>query len=152
MIIEIKIAVKPIIKKYLSSKVKTDPMILSRTNAYGIFIYNCLVRMSGKGKASLVGVDTNKYPEVLKITVSEDMWRRKGWYMHPQKQIDFNKFIAKLLDDEFHYFMDLNTQVLGHKIYGSFLQFREKFDFTEDDLPIKTMEKNYERYRLGLTA
>ncbi|MBB2149159.1 hypothetical protein [Pedobacter gandavensis] len=152
MNIEIKIAVKPIVKKYLSAKVKTDPMILSKTNTYGIFLYNCLVRISGKVRACLVGVDTEKYPEILKVVISEDMWQRRGWYLHPQKQTDFNNLITKMLDNEFHYYMDIQTQELNQKIYPSFLRFREKFDFTEDDLPIKTMEKNYQRYRTSLSA
>lgn len=151
MNIEIKIAVKPVVKKYLAGKVKTDPMALSKTNPYGIFLYNCLVRLNGKVRACLVGVDTDKYPSVLKVKISEDMWQRKGWYLHPQKQVDFNNLIIKMLDDEFHYYMDVQTQLLGHKIYTSFLRFREKFDFTEDDMPIKTMEKNYERYRKSVT-
>jgi len=155
MTIEIKIAVKPVIKKYLAAKVKTDPMILSKTNAYGIFLYNCLVRItSSKVKLCLRdnGVDIDKYTEVINVKISEDMWRRVGWYVHPLKQADFNKFIAKMLDDEFHYFMDVQIQEMSHKIYPSFLKFREKFDFTEDDMPIKTMEKNYERYRCYLTV
>lgn len=150
MNIEIKIAVKPIVKKYLAGKVKTDPMILSKTNPYGIFLINCLVRLSGKARACLVGVDIEKYPEILKVVISEDMWQRIGWYLHPKKQVDFNNLIAKMLDDEFHYYMDIQTQELNQKIYPSFLRFREKFDFTEDDLPIKTMEKNYQRYRTAL--
>jgi hypothetical protein len=152
MTIEIKIAVKPVVKKYLSAKVKTNPMILSRTNIYGIFLYNCLVRVRWKVKACLIGVDTDKYPDILNVVISEDMWQRKGWYIHPQKQADFNNLIAKMLDDEFHYFMDIQTMELGQKIYSSFLKFREKFDLTEDDMPIKTMEKNYQRYRSRLIA
>lgn len=159
MTIEIKIAVKPIIKKYLSFKIKTDPMVLSRTNAYGIFLSGCLVRLitpektkGGMNKFSLLGIDTVKYPEVLKVVISEDVWRRKGWYVHPLKQADFNKFIEKILMDEFHYYVDVHTMDRGEQIYSTFLKFRKKFDFTEEDFPIKTMEQNYLRYRITLNA
>ncbi len=151
MKIQITIAVKPVIKKYLSSKVKTDPLILSKTHAYGIFLYHCLVRISDKNRPAYAEVDIEKYPESIKVVISEDMWRRKGWYIHSQKQADFNKFVAKILDEEFHYYMDIQTQDNHQKIYTSFLKFREKYDFTEDDMPIKTMEKNYERYRVELS-
>jgi hypothetical protein len=152
MKIEIRIAVKPVIKKYLSFKVQTDPLILSKTHAYGIFLYHCLVRISDKNRPAYVEVDTIKYPDSIQVMISEDMWRRKGWYIHSQKQADFNKFVAKLIDEEFHYYMDIQTQDNKQKIYSSFLKFREKYDFTEDDMPIKTMEKNYERYRLEVTT
>jgi len=151
MKIEITIAVKPVIKKYLSLKVNTTPLILSKTHAYGIFLYHCLVRISDKNRPAYSAVDTEKYPDSIKVVISEDMWRRKGWYIHSQKQADFNKFVAKMLDEEFHYYMDIQTQDNHQKIYTSFLKFREKYDFTEDDMPIKTMEKNYERYRLELS-
>lgn len=132
-------------------------MVLSRTNPYGIFLSACLVRLIGPQKTkdgidkfSLIGIDTLKYPEIIKVKISEDVWRRKGWYIHPLKQADFNKFIEKIFYDEFHYYVDVHTQDKKEQIYSTFMKFREKYDLTEEEFAVKTMEQNYLRYRINL--
>lgn len=152
MIVNIKICVLPEVKKFIEHKYSVAPFILTKKNKYGIFLYHCLVRINSKVKESAFEVDQKKYSETLTIRLSDDMWRRKGYYIHPQKQIDFNSFVSMEMDDAFYDHMDFHYQHQGDKIQHSIYKFREKFGLTEDDLTLKCLEKKYERYRLGLTA
>lgn len=152
MIVDIKICVLPEIKKFIGYRYQVNPFILSKKNKYGIFLYHCLVKINSKVKESAFDIDTKKYSEVLTIRLSDDMWRRKGYYIHPQKQIDFNSLVSMEMDDAFYYHMEYYFKVQGNKIQHSIFSFRDKFGLTEDDVTLKCLEKKYERYRFGITA
>lgn len=147
MHIEIRISLKPGLKKYLSARISTSPFTLCKTNSFGIFLFQCLVLRPDLKKNSVAVIDLERYSETMTIRISDGIWKRKGWYINNQSILDFNKFVSDLMDRELYLFMDLKTKVGHQKIYSSFLAFREKYDLTEEDLPIKTMEKKYERYR-----
>ncbi len=152
MIVDIKICVLPEVKKFIQHRYPVHPFVLSKKNKYGIFLYHCLVKINSKVKESAFDMDMNKYSEVLTIRLSDDCWRRKGYYIHPQKQIDFNSFVSMEMDDAFYDHMDYYYKDQGRKIQHSIYEFRNKFKLTEDDVTLKCLEKKYERYRFGISV
>ncbi|MNS86552.1 hypothetical protein D3C72_1204600 [compost metagenome] len=144
MHIVLKIAVKPQVKKYITYKHNTSPFVLTKNNKYGMFLRKCIVRLNDHKKESTVKLDSIVYSEELCIRISEDMWRRIGNYIHPQNQIDFNSFVEMDLQDEFFKHCD-NAIYNKIQIKRSIYDFLDKYDITEDELPFKTMEKQYYR-------
>lgn len=152
MYIGIKIAVHPAVKKYIAYKHDVDPFVISRTNCFGIFLQNCIVRMHTIPKITCDQLNPEIYSEELSLGLSEDLYRRQGWYIHPKRVYDFNRMVQMMMEQDFLFWMDVNTNTLNNKIYDSFLAYREKYDFTEDDLTVKAMAKRYERHRKRLSA
>lgn len=151
MFIQVPIAVSPSVKKYIAHRHSVDPFVLSRTNAYGIFLHNCLVRLKEHPAVVYEKLNEKVYHDKLTLALSEDQFSRHGWFIHPKKQYDFNRMVEMMLDHEFQFFVDTAVNFGHKKIYQAFYDFREKFDLTEDDLTLKTMEKRYERYRKALS-
>jgi hypothetical protein len=153
MNIEISIAVSPAVKKYVAHKHDITPFVVSRTNSFGIFLHNCLSRMK-QAYPAIVCKELNPaiYSEKLTLGLSEDLWSRHGWYIHPKKQYDFNRLAELMIDQDFYFFVDVQTQVCSAKFDHAFFDFRDIFHLSEDDLTLKTMQKRYERYRSRLNA
>ena len=91
------------------------------------------------------------YSEKLALGLSEDLYSRKGDYIHPKKQYDFNRLVELIMNQDFYFCIDVMTQIKGQKLKEAFYYFRDIYHLTEDDLTLKTMQKRYERYRNQLT-
>ncbi len=150
MNIEISIDVSPAVKKYIAHRHDIKPFVVSRTNYFGIFLHNCLARV--KDEIVAAPINPQVYTQKLMLGLSEDLYNRKGWYIHPKKQYDFNRLVELMIEQDFYYFVELQTQVARQTMDAAFYEFRDFFHFTEDDLTLKTMQKRYERYRAQLRA
>jgi hypothetical protein len=148
MDIEITIDVTPPVKKYIARKHNISPFVVSRENAFGLFLYNSLVKL--KEQPRIAPLDRTVYSQQLRLGLSEDLYRRQGWYIHPKKEYDFNRLVEMMMDNDLQLFMDTRADT-DIKIYQSFYDFREKFDLTEDEWALKMMSKRYERYRKKIT-
>lgn len=148
----IDVAVTPAVKKYIAAKHCVDPFVLSRTNPFGLFLYNCLSRLKTRPSITIPELKPDIYTEQLDVLVSDDLWARRGWYIHPKKQYDFNRLVEMMIDQDFQFYVKVKTGIVGHTMYSSFLNFRDEFGMTEDDLAMKTMEKRYQRHRERLSA
>lgn len=160
MHIDIKIAVQPVVKAYLQKNFNVEPFELSQDNQYGIFLYNCLTHVKKVRKLTSVQkcfIPTandlqSRYSEILTIRLTERTWRRKGSFIHPDMQTGFNRMVMFDLNDSLYLWVESRTGDKKITLKQAFLEFREKFGLTEDNLPLKTMEKKYERYRFPATA
>jgi len=155
------IAVKPFIKKYIGQQYPVDPFIITKTNRYGIFLFNCLSKeglkvvhreshqdsdAAGKKKARSGSelIDVKVYSDVLKVSISENYWQKKGGWILPQNQLDFNKLVEYDFHDEFFKYVSMR---IGNKgsINKAILTFRDSFDISEDDLSFKTIQRAFQR-------
>jgi hypothetical protein len=156
MSIEIPIAVSPVVKKYIAHRHDITPFVVSRSNHYGIFLHNCLTRLKfHQDKAEQIAckdLNLNIYSEKLMLGLTEDLYSRKGYYIHPRKQYDFNRLVELIMNQDFYFCVDTLTQIKGMKMNEAFYHYRDIYHFTEDDLALKTMQKRYERYQNQLTA
>ncbi|MDB5149207.1 MAG: hypothetical protein JWQ57_3227 [Mucilaginibacter sp.] len=148
---ECHLPVRLAVKKFIARQYPVTPFLVSRNNPYGMFLYNSLAKLGAKQQPVPDNLNPSIYNSNIKLLLSEDLWRRKGWYINPAKKLDFNKFVEQQIDQAFYQYMDVSTAILHYRIYNSILAFREYYGFTEDDYSIKTLEKKFERYRNSLT-
>ena len=162
MIIEIKIAVLPVVKAFLGYRHSVDPFEVSRNSQYGIFLFNAL---SNLRPVEDVPIETKKfadylrkiedynkkYAEVLLLKMTDRTWIRQGLYISKQKQIDFNNLVLYNLDEDFCNWMSACSQ-FGGKQQDHFFNFREHYGLTENNFTLKCMEKKWQRHRTAITA
>ena len=142
------ITVKTYLLKYLNYYHSTDPFLLSEKNRFGTFILNTLrFSVVQRRKQYRIQGVTSK----MKIEIKEHYERSYGINISPWHQYQFNT----LLQDDFHDRMldFVKYRYTGKKgdIKKALLEFVDKYDISEDELPFKTLEKMYERKRHRIT-
>lgn len=142
------IPVKSYLFKYLTYYQPTDPFVLTEKNRFGIFILNSLrfVHIERGNKYTIQGATIP-----LKVKIKEHYERSFGINISPWHQYHFN---AMLLD-EFHekmlYYVQANYTGKKGDIKKALLDFCDKYEIYEDDLPFRTLVKMWERERYRVT-
>ncbi|WP_374949606.1 hypothetical protein [Mucilaginibacter sp.] len=163
MIIEIKIAVQPVVKAFLSYGHSVDPFEVYRNSQYGIFLFNALSNLrpvettpADPKKLKLYQEEEEKYKEkyseTLKLQMTDRVWIRQGLYISKQKQIDFNNMVLYNLDEHFCNFMNACSGLGVGKQQDHFFRFRERYRLNENVFTLKCMEKKWQRHRSRVTA
>lgn len=145
------IPVKSYLLKYLTYYQPTDPFVLTEKNRFGIFILNSLrfTHIERGNKYTIQGAT-----KPMKVKIKEHYERSFGLNISPWHQYHFN---AMLLD-EFHekmlYYVHANYTGKKGDIKRALLDFCDKYEIYEDDLPYRTLEKMWERerYRVNLSV
>lgn len=146
MIVHIPIYLTLTNKLYLSSKIYIDPLLISTKNIYGLFIYNCLIKGTGQKQPEDIRVE-QKYSETVTLKIPELIFYTMGIHFTNRSNHSLNLFIKKLMLEDFHGYMDfhykLNCNPLKQAIWDSLV----KSNLYEDAIVVRTLEKDYERYR-----
>lgn len=143
------IRVKSYLLKYLTYNHPTDPFVLTEKNRFGVFILNSL-------RFSYV-TRTNKYlikgsTEIMKIEIKEHYERSFGINLSPWHQYQFNSFLRDEFHDRMIDFVSYRYTGKKGEIMPALLDFCEKYDISEDDLPLKTIQKMWEREKHRLNS
>lgn len=146
MIVEIPILVTEVNKLYLSSKFETSPFVLSKKNIFGIFLLNslCKKRMLPLNNHR---IDISKYDHSITIQITERAFKNSGYCLPNKTLIDFNNMVRFQFLDEFHSYMDFHITYNRSQIRQCIIDFMRKCNLHEDIIGIRTLEKDYERYR-----
>lgn len=143
------IPVKPYLLRYLSSKHETDPFILSERNRYGLFIIKSL-RHSHIVRTGKYTMDFKTEP--MRVEIKEHYEQSYGIHISDRDMYHFNS----ILQDEFYEEM---LKFVGYRYTGrkgeikrALHDFCEFYKISEDDLPFRTLQKQWERQRHRLTT
>jgi hypothetical protein len=147
------VAIKPFIKKYIGHRLPVSPFTITKTNKYGIFLYNCLSKPGPKMVRSIDPeiIDLDEYSDTLEVSISENYWQKKGGCILSQKQLDFNKLIEYDFHEEFFKYVSMRIGKKG-SINSAIMSFRESFDICEDELSFKTIQRAFQREQARVTA
>lgn len=140
------VAVKPYVKKYIGSLYPVEPFVMSKNNEFGIYLINCLEKPTLKkiNRAKQEDIDRKVYSEILNVYVSENYWSKKGGFILPERQQDFNKFVGYLFHNQFYAYVKMRIGKKG-SINDAILEFRDSFDICEDELSFKTIQRAFQR-------
>jgi hypothetical protein len=145
------VAIKPFLKRYLAYHCLVNPQFeLTEKNRFGSYLINCL-RFKTQVDPETLEYSLGGTPVTMYVSIPEYYERNFGIIISKRHQMRFNKFLL----DEFHdrLVSYVHPQLTGRKgeIKMALLNFRLKYDISEDDLPYKTLEKMYERERYRAT-
>lgn len=161
------IMIQAYLKKYLEYHHSTDPFLLTEKNRFGSYLISKL-RFKAKAeeennpplrKAKRKGVPVPapvQRPErslnihkrymnaVLDIAIPEHYWICYGSVITPRGQERFNNFLLDEFQDRMVDFVSPGVKRKGD-LNMMLLTFREKYDISEDELSLKTLQKMWER-------
>lgn len=145
-----RVTIKPYLLKYMAHYVKIEPHFrVSEKNRFGAFLINSLRHKSQlfkhDHKSAVTGVP-------LLVGIPEIYELQYGIIISEKHQYRFNNFL-------FNEFTDRMLDYVVPKLTGKkgdvkreLLNFRASFDICEDELPYKTLEKQWERCYYCATA
>ena len=124
-----------------------DPYFeLTEKNRFGNYLISCL-RPKTQIQKEAFDYHISDNSVKLKVSIPEHYERNFGIIISKRHQLRFNQFLL----DDFHERMVeyVYPQLTGRKgeIRMALLNFRAKFQISEDELGYKTLEKMYERER-----
>ncbi|MBC8053763.1 MAG: hypothetical protein H7Y13_11930 [Sphingobacteriaceae bacterium] len=143
------VALQPYLKKYLAYHYSVDPFILTEKNRYGAFLINSL-RHKTKAEPEQLGMNMRYLTCKMEVELSEFYWRNFGNVIPTKCQYRFNNFLLDEFQEKMVEFVQPRLQRKGD-LNMRLLTFREKFSILEDELPIKTMQKAWEREKNRIT-
>lgn len=146
MIVHIPIRLTLANQLFLSSKIGIDPLVVSTKNIYGMFIYGLLE----KSNYSISQVDyeaQGKYTETVTIQISELIFNTQGIHWSTKSNHLLNLFIKEQLKDDFHNYMDYHFLLNKVQLRQAIGDWMQRSNLHEDALALRTLEKDYERYR-----
>ncbi len=146
MIVEIPILVTEVNKYYLASKFDVDPFILTKKNIFGIFLLNSLCKKKNL-PINNHKMDIAKYDHSITVQITERAFKNSGYCVPNKTLIDFNNMVRFIFLDEFHAYMDFHVTYNRSQIRQCIIDFMRKCNLHEDIIGIRTLEKDYERYR-----
>jgi len=144
------VAIKPYLKKYMARYVAIDPhFVLSEKNRFGTFLINSL-----KQKKEIIQSDLHCKieGESLNVVIPPYLETHYGIFIPKKNQFRFNSFLLDEFNDRMMDFV--LPRINGNKgdIRKALLEFRSIYGIYEDDLPYKTLEKQWERKYARSTA
>lgn len=148
MIFQHPVAIKPYLKNYLARYCKIDPvLVISNKNRFASYLLVAL-----RHKTVLPGLDSRDYnldacSEKILVSIPELYERNFGIIIGAKQQYWFNKFIQEDFQDRMLTYVVPKLTGKKNEIKPALMKFREMYNITEDDLPIRTMEKMWERNR-----
>lgn len=146
MIVQIPIHVTLANKLYLSSKTGITPLVISTKNIFGMFIYG-LLEKSNSSIGPKEGELIEKYPEVITIQISELIFNTQGISWSTKSNHLFNLFVKEQMKNDFHEYMDYHFLLNKVQLRQAIWDWMQKSNLHEDAFALRTLEKDYERYR-----
>lgn len=144
MIVQIPIHLTLPNKLYLSARVDMEPLLVTTKNVFGMFIYGMLE----KGSTGRKDIDlSEKYTEVVKLQISEKIFNTRGIHWSNQSNHLFNLFVSELMKDDFHEYMDYHFLLNKVQLRQAIWDWMQRNNLYEDAIALRTLEKDYERYR-----
>lgn len=145
MIVQVPIRLTLANKLFLSSKVEIAPLIVSTKNIYGMFIYGLLEKTYHNTPREDQAQD--KYSETVTIQISELIFNTQGIHWSVKSNHLLNLFIKEQLKDDFHAYMDYHFLLNKVQLRQAIGDWMVRSNLHEDALALRTLEKDYERYR-----
>ncbi|HEY0056297.1 MAG TPA: hypothetical protein VGB63_13150 [Pedobacter sp.] len=149
MRLSLPVALQPYLKKYLAYHYSVEPFILTEKNRHGAFLINSL-RHKSKVEPEGRGMNYRYLTTKVDIELSEFYWRNFGNVIPLKCQYRFNNFLLDEFQEKMVEFVQPRLERKGD-LNMRLLTFREKFSISEDELPIKTMQKAWEREKNRIT-
>lgn len=146
MIVHIPIRLTLANQLFLSSKIGIDPLVVSTKNIYGMFIYGLLEKSNSR--ISQVDYEAQgRYTETVTIQISELIFNTQGIHWSTKSNHLLNLFIKEQLKDDFHNYMDYHFLLNKVQLRQAIGDWMQRSNLHEDALALRTLEKDYERYR-----
>lgn len=150
MQLEIRVAVKPYVKKFIGASYAVDPFVLTTNNMYGIFLFHSLEKPKLTIAEDTPAIDEDEkldesiYYGNLPVLISENFWNKKGCIIPAGKQYHFNKFVTYQFHEEFYKYVQNRLGPKGSR-NSAIKKFLQLYDISEDELSFKTIQRAYER-------
>lgn len=145
------VAIKPYLKKYLAHYVQIEPnFLLTERNRFGKILIALLKKKQEILKSDLM---CKIEGETLEVVIPAHFEKNYGIHIPERHQFRFNEILLDEFTDRMFDFV--RPRMTGQKgdIRQALLAFRSIYGIYEDDLPYKTLEKQWERrYRRSNTS
>jgi hypothetical protein len=92
-------------------------------------------------------MDIAKYDHSITVQITERAFKNSGYCVPNRTLIDFNTMVRFTFLEEFHVYMDFHVTYNRSQIRQCIIDFMRKCNLHEDIIGIRTLEKDYERYR-----
>ena len=141
------LAIKPFLKCYMAYYCEIEPVfVITQNNRFASFLVNSLRHKTG------LEIPTKEYAiassvDRIMIMIPEHYSHNYGINISFKHQFWFNKFLQDDFIDKM--LATISPNLTGKKgdIRKALFKFRDKYNITEDDLPIRSLEKMWERNR-----
>lgn len=144
------ISIQGYLKKYLAYYHPITPFVLTEKNRFGSLLISNL-RFRKRADTEKLPRGYNRYLNtVLEIGIPEHYWIGYGQLITARGVQRFNHFLLDEFQDRLVEFVYPGLKRKGD-LNIMLLTFREKFDISEDELPLKTLQKMWEREKHRLT-
>ena len=147
MIVQIPIHTTLANKLFLSSKIGIEPLVVSTKNIYGMFIYGMLEKPAASLRVAKDMELTPKYTESINLQISELIFNTQGIHWSNKANHLFNLFVKEQMKEDFHRYMDFHFVLNKVQLRQAIGDWMIKSNLYEDALALRTLEKDYERYR-----
>jgi hypothetical protein len=147
-----RICIQAYLKKYLEYHHPADPFVLTEKNRFGSLLISNL-RFKTKSeteKLQRLNIHKRYMTANLEIEIPEFYWYSYGSVITSRGQQRFNNFLLDEFQDRLVEFVAPGLKRKGD-LNLMLLTFREKFGICEDELPLKTLQKTWEREKYRLT-
>jgi hypothetical protein len=86
------------------------------------------------------------YDSRVKLMIPVRLFKRRGHNLNKTNIKDFNIFVQQLIKADMRFYLDFYTDN-HYKLKDAIEMVQAKMGFTEDDMPVDTIQKDYFRYR-----
>lgn len=119
------------------------PAKISKSNNVGKFLYQLMSDPQFKNDS-----DYRPYRDIVTVSISEDVFLRKGYYITKTNTTLFNNFVEEQIKSTLFVYIDALKDGTGKiKTKLAIEKALEKFGFGADDWPYESIKKAYDRHR-----
>lgn len=134
------IPVKPYVRKYLENCFGT-PVLMRKDSAIGMYFYQLVDDPTERRNSEYGG-----FQDQVLITITEDVFLRKGCVLTDTNIIRFNNFVEEHLKMQLRIMIDTLIEFQEVKIKDAIMVVYDKFNMDETVLPYETLKKDYYRW------
>lgn len=138
------VTVQPYLKTYLAYYYPVNPFTLTEKNRFGSYLIKYLQFKTKPERPGTTEPKTGYRTASIEIEIPEHYWWNYGTVLNAKVHHRFNNF---LLDDFHDRLMDYVAPNIMYKgdLNILLINFRDKYLIDEDELPLKTLQKMYQR-------
>lgn len=142
--IDVELPCKPWVANYLQM-MYGNPVMMTRKSFLGKYFYRLLSDGDSENDKRTYGYIKSNYPTLLRVTISERAFMRKGFVLTPTLNVEFNDAVEQLIKEHMLNFVFAAVKVGGTKKTDAYNAFVTEFKLNPEVFNLEFVKKNVER-------
>lgn len=142
--IPVEIPTKKYIRAFIIAQLGPKPQ-MNRSTAIGSKLLDLLQHSTNHQRTKF----SKRYNSTLRIYISIDLFRRRGFCLNENNLKNFNSFVEDICKERFYFLMDFYFDVMP-SFESNLPLVRKQLGIDDDHWQDDSMKKDYYRYRLSI--